>query len=50
MISRTETLHISTSLADALAQAASLTEPKPAVPQPLDTSPELVAAPEDNAA
>jgi len=50
MISRTEPLHISTSLADALAQAASLTEPKPAVPQPLDTSPQLVATPEDTAA
>jgi predicted PurR-regulated permease PerM len=50
MISRTEDLHISTSLADALAQAQSLTEAKPAVPEPLDSSPQLVAAPKDTAA
>ena len=50
MISRTEDLHISTSLADALAQAQALTEPKPAVPEPLDSSPQLVTAPEDTAA
>jgi len=50
MISRTEPLHISTSLADALAQAASLTEAQPAVPEPLDSSPQLVATPEDTAA
>jgi predicted PurR-regulated permease PerM len=50
MISRTEDLHISTSLADALAQAQALTEPKPAVPEPLDSSPQLVAAPKDTAA
>jgi predicted PurR-regulated permease PerM len=50
MISRTEELHISTSLADALTQAQSLTQPKPAVPEPLDSSPQLVAAPKDTAA
>jgi predicted PurR-regulated permease PerM len=50
MISRSETLHISTSLADALAQASSLTEPKPAVPEPLDPSPQLVTTPTDSAA
>jgi hypothetical protein len=50
MITRSEDLHISTSLADALAQAASLTEPKPAVPEPLDASPQLVAAPKNTAA
>jgi predicted PurR-regulated permease PerM len=50
MITRTESLHISTSLADALAQAASLNEQKPTVPQPLDNSPQLVAAPKDTAA
>jgi predicted PurR-regulated permease PerM len=50
MISRTEDLHISTSLAHALAQAQSFTEPKPAVPEPLDSSPQLVAAPKDTAA
>jgi predicted PurR-regulated permease PerM len=49
-ISRTEPLLISTSLADALAQAASLTEPKPTVAQPLDASPQLVATPSDTAA
>jgi predicted PurR-regulated permease PerM len=49
MITR-EDLHISTSLADAIAQAASLTEPKVAVPQPLDASPQLVTAPKDTAA
>jgi len=50
MISRTEDLHISTSLADALTQAQALSEPKPAVPEPLDSSPQLVAAPKDTAA
>ena len=50
MISRTEKLHISTSLADALAQAASLTEPKPAVPEPLDASAHLITTPKDTAA
>jgi predicted PurR-regulated permease PerM len=50
MISHTEELHISTSLADALAQAATLTEAKLSVPEPLDTSPQLVATPENTAA
>ena len=50
MITRIEELHISTSLADAVAQAASLTTNKPAVPHPLDYSPQLVAAPKDTAA
>jgi predicted PurR-regulated permease PerM len=50
MLTRSEDLHISTSLADAVAQAASLTEPKPAVPHPLDASPQLMAAPKDTAA
>lgn len=50
MISRTEPPHISTSLGDALAQAQSLTEAKPAVPEPLDSSPQLVTAPKDTAA
>jgi predicted PurR-regulated permease PerM len=50
MLTRSEDLHISTSLADAVAQAASLTEPRPAVPHPLDASPQLVAAPKDTAA
>lgn len=50
MISRTEQLHISTSLADAVAQAQILNEPKPAVPEPLDSSPQLVATPKDTAA
>ena len=50
MISRTEQLHISTSLADALAQAAALTDPHPAVPEPLDTSPHLMTTPKDTAA
>ena len=50
MITRTESLHISTSLADAIAQAAALAEQKPSVPEPLDASPQLVAAPKDTAA
>jgi hypothetical protein len=50
MITRSENLHISTSLADAVAQASSLTNSKPAVPEPLDASPQLVAAPKDTAA
>jgi len=50
MITRTEDLHISTSLADALSQATSITESKPTVPEPLDASPKLVAAPKDTAA
>ena len=45
MISRTEDLHISTSLADAIAKAPVHAEPKPAVPEPLDESPQLVATP-----
>ena len=50
MISRTEELHISTSLADAVAQAQAVTQPKPSVPEPLDASPQLVAAPKNTAA
>ncbi len=50
MISRTEGLHISTSLADAVAEARALTEPQPAVPEPLDGSPHLVSTPTDTAA
>jgi len=50
MISRTERLHISTSLADAIAEAGAHVEPKPAVPEPLDESPQLVATPADTAA
>ena len=50
MISRTDLPHISTSLADVIAQAQSWIEPKPAVPEPLDSSPHLVSTPSDNAA
>ena len=50
MISRTEALHVSTSLADAVAQARAAIEPKPSVPEPLDASPQLVTTPKDNAA
>ncbi len=50
MISRTEDLHISTSLADAIAQARALTQPHPAVADPLDASPHLVSTPTDTAA
>ncbi len=50
MISRTEDLHISTSLADAVAEARALTEPHPAVPEPLNASPQLVSTPTDTAA
>lgn len=50
MISRTDPPLISTSLAEAVAQARSFIEPKPAVPEPLDTSPQLVSTPNDNAA
>lgn len=50
MITRTEELHISTSLADALAQVESLGEAKPVISEPLDTRPQLVAAPKDTAA
>ena len=50
MISRTEDLHISTSLADAVSEAQALTEPHPAVPEPLDASPQLVSTPTGSAA
>ncbi|MGA8086206.1 MAG: AI-2E family transporter [Terracidiphilus sp.] len=50
MISRTEELHISTSIADAIAEAYTLTEPHPALEDPLDNSPNLVATPTDTAA
>jgi predicted PurR-regulated permease PerM len=50
MISHSEDLHISTSLADAIAEARALTGPRPAVADPLDESPNLVATPTDTAA
>jgi predicted PurR-regulated permease PerM len=50
MVSRTEDLHISTSLADAIAEVRAHAEPKPAVPDPLDESPQLVTTPNDSAA
>lgn len=50
MISRTDPPHISTSLADVVAQAQSWMEPQSAVPKPLDASPQLVSTPRDNAA
>lgn len=50
MISRTDPPLISTSLAHAVAQAHSFIEPRPAVPEPLDTNPQLVSTPNDNAA
>jgi predicted PurR-regulated permease PerM len=50
MISRTEELHISTSLADAMAQARANNEPRPAVPEPLDESLQLVTVPSDSVA
>ena len=50
MISRTEDLHISTSLSDAIAEAQAHAEPHPAVAEPLDESPQLVTTPTDNAA
>ncbi|MGA9585867.1 MAG: AI-2E family transporter [Terracidiphilus sp.] len=50
MLSRTEDLHISTSLADAIAEAQAHVEPHPAVAEPLDESPQLVSTPSDNAA
>lgn len=50
MISRADPPHICTSLADAVAQAQLAIEPKPAVPQPLDSSPGLVSTPSDHAA
>ncbi len=50
MISRTEDLHISTSLADAIAHAQTHVEPGPSVPKPLDSSPQLVGTPSDTAA
>ncbi len=50
MISRTEDLHISTSLADAISEAQAHVEPHPAVAEPLDESPHLVITPTDTAA
>ncbi len=50
MISRTEELHIATSLSGAVAEAHALTAPQPAVSEPLDNSPHLVATPSDTAA
>lgn len=50
MISRRDDLHISTSLADAIAEARAYTQPHPAVAEPLDSSPELVSTPADTAA
>lgn len=50
MISRTEDLHISTSLSDAVTQIQAGTEPKPTVAQPLDSNPQLASTPKDTAA
>jgi hypothetical protein len=50
MISRTEDLHISTSLADAIAQVRAHVEPKVSLPDPLDASPQLVSTPTNTAA
>jgi predicted PurR-regulated permease PerM len=50
MISRTEKLPICTSLADAVVEAQAGTVFKPAVAEPLDESPRLVATPADTAA
>ena len=50
MISRTEELHVSTSLTDAIAEAHAHAVPHPAVAEPLDESPELVTIPTDTAA
>jgi hypothetical protein len=50
MISRTEDLHIITSLADAIAEAEAHVRPRPAVEDPLDESPHLVTTPADTAA
>ena len=50
MISRTEDLHISTSLADAISEARAHVEPRAAVAEPLDESPHLVTTPSDTAA
>ena len=50
MISRTEELHISTSLSDAVSEAQSYVEPHPALAEPLDESPQLVGTPSDSAA
>ena len=50
MISRTEPLHISTSLADAVAEVQAQVEPHLAVADPLDASPQLVSTPTDTAA
>jgi hypothetical protein len=50
MISRTEDLHIATSLADAIAEAEAHVQPRPAVEDPLDESPHLVTTPTDTAA
>jgi predicted PurR-regulated permease PerM len=50
MISRTDPPHISTSLADVVARIQSWIVPMPAVPEPLDSSPQLVSTPSDNAA
>ena len=50
MISRTGDLPICTSLADASIAVRINTAPKPAVPEALDESPQLVAVPSDTAA
>lgn len=50
MISRTDPPPISASLADAVALAQSWIEPQPAVPEPLDSSSQLVTTPKDTAA
>ena len=48
MISRIEELHISTSLADAIAEARAHAAPHPFVAEPLDESPRLVTIPPEN--
>jgi len=50
MISRTDDLPICTSLADAIIAARAIAAPRPAVPEPLDESPDLVSVPADTAA
>jgi len=50
MVSRTDPPHVSISLSEAVAEVQSCTEPRAAVPEPLDPSPQLVSAPSDNAA
>jgi hypothetical protein len=50
MLTRSEDLHVSTSLTDAIAEANAHAVPHPSVAEPLDESPELVTIPTDTAA